>query len=179
MGSTLHLKGLHMHNNRTYGGDGASEPCPPNGFAGGQKHHQNGQPAAQSNGHAEKTASKPSPDPALDHAPWAASFLTALSHTGNMRKACEFAKVGRLSVVERINKNPSFHAAFARAWAEAVDKLEAKAWERAMEKSDRLMTFLLSSLRPEVYGPKPKASAEESPSVADAALSLADDENAE
>lgn len=115
-----------------------------------------------------------SKDPALVYAKWTDPFLKEFATSGNMRKACEAAEVCRSKVVDRMAKNGSFRDAVARAWADAVDRLEETAWDRAVNKSDRLMTFLLIAYRGEVFSQKHAREAGTSFTLAQAALDLDD-----
>lgn len=92
-------------------------------------------------------STEPEVAPAWEHA-----FLAEFRVTANMAIACEAASVERAVVVERMYKSESFRVKLALAEDEAIDRLEAVAWRRAVEKSDRLMTYLLENKRPEVYG---------------------------
>ena len=84
--------------------------------------------------------------------PWMIPFLAELNQTGNVRLACEAAGISR-GYVQRAKLR---YKRFAAAWSEAIDNsldlLEAAATERALESSDTLLKFLLTSRRPEVYG---------------------------
>lgn len=48
-------------------------------------------------------------------------------------------------------ENPEFAAAWEEAIQQAVDILEAEAWQRARKQSDVLMIFLLKAHKPEKY----------------------------
>jgi hypothetical protein len=99
------------------------------------------------------------------------AFLAAFRNTGNVRLACEAAKVGRSSHYRWLNQDPAYREAFAVAKEEVADLLEAEAFRRAVdgvekpvgwhkgkpggyvrEYSDTLLIFLLKGLRPEKYG---------------------------
>lgn len=84
--------------------------------------------------------------------PWMIPFLAELNQTGNVRMACEAAGISR-SYAHRAKLR---YKRFAAAWSEAIDNsldlLEAAATERALESSDTLLKFLLTSKRPEVFG---------------------------
>lgn len=83
---------------------------------------------------------------------WEQAFLADFRVTANIASACDAASVERAVVVERIVKSNSFRVKLALAEDEAIDRLEAAAWRRALDKSDRLLTYLLDNKRPEVYG---------------------------
>jgi len=78
-------------------------------------------------------------------------FLASLSETANIKRACERAGVGRMTVYDRRNNDPKFAAAMSGAIEEAVDLLEEEARRRALEDSDVLLIFLLKAHRPAVY----------------------------
>ena len=98
------------------------------------------------------------------------AFLAAFRETGNVRLACEVAKVGRSSHYRWLDKDPEYREAFELAKEDAADILEAEAYRRAVEGvekpvgwykgkpggtvreySDILLIFLLKALRPEKY----------------------------
>jgi hypothetical protein len=98
------------------------------------------------------------------------ALLAAFRKTGNVRLACEAAKVGRSSHYRWLNRDPAYREAFAVAKEEVADLLEAEAHRRAVEGvekpvgwhkgkaggcvreySDTLLIFLLKGLRPEKY----------------------------
>ncbi len=98
------------------------------------------------------------------------AFLAAFRETGNVRLACEVAKVGRSSHYRWREKDTEYREAFDLAKEDATDVLEAEAHRRAVEGweeavgwykgeaggtvrkySDVLLIFLLKSLRPDKY----------------------------
>ena len=98
------------------------------------------------------------------------AFLAAFRETGNVRLACQAAKVGRSSHYRWSEEDPSYQRAFEMAKQDAADILEAEAQRRAVEGvekptgwyrgqaggkireySDLLLIFLLKGLRPDVY----------------------------
>ncbi len=98
------------------------------------------------------------------------AFLTAFSETGNVRLACEVAKVGRSSHYRWLQEDPEYREAFDLAKECAADLIEAEAYRRAVtgwdepagwykgkpggmvrKYSDVLLIFLLKGLRPEKY----------------------------
>lgn len=101
--------------------------------------------------------------------PWEKGFLAALGLTGNVLRACRAAGVGRTTAYELREEAPDFRAAWDEALDEAMDRLEAEAWRRAVkgvrkpvyqqglhvgdvqEYSDTLLIFLLKGGRPEKY----------------------------
>jgi hypothetical protein len=97
------------------------------------------------------------------------AFLAAFAERGNVRLACQAAKVGRSSHYVWLKADADYAARFQEAQAEAVDVLEAEAHRRAVqgvkrpvyqggkrvgyvqEYSDVLLIFLLKAARPETY----------------------------
>ena len=98
------------------------------------------------------------------------AFLAAFRETGNVRLACEVAKVGRSSHYRWLEMHPEYRKAFELAKEEAGDILEAEVFRRAVEGvekpvgwykgqpggyvreySDTLLIFYLKTLRPEKY----------------------------
>jgi hypothetical protein len=98
------------------------------------------------------------------------AFLAAFRKTGNVRLACEAAKVGRSSHYRWLNRSPGYREAFAVAKEEVADILEAEAFRRAVHGweepvgwykgkaggvvkrySDPLLILLLKALRPDRY----------------------------
>ncbi len=107
--------------------------------------------------------------PKIAH-PYKRAFLAAFRETGNVRLACEVAKVGRSSHYRWLEKDPEYREAFGVAREDAIDVLEAEAHRRAVEGieepagwyrgvaggtvrrySDNLLMFLLKGARPERY----------------------------
>jgi len=84
--------------------------------------------------------------------PWMARFIAALRNTANVRAACQAAGITRGGAYCARRRWKTFEAAWDEALEEALDGLEAIAWKRAQESSDKLLTFILTSRRPEVYG---------------------------
>lgn len=83
---------------------------------------------------------------------WQERFLEALKNSGNIRASAERASITRYYVYEYRNKHPEFKEAMEQAMQDAIDVLQAVAWQRARDLSDTLLIFLLKSHRPEVYG---------------------------
>jgi hypothetical protein len=104
---------------------------------------------------------------------WEKAFLAVFSRTGNVLKACKYAKVGRTNVYRARQNFPDFAAAWETAHEQAMDYLEQEAWRRATrgvkrrrsvyskgekiaeevvtEFSDTLLIFLLKGGRPGKY----------------------------
>lgn len=93
-------------------------------------------------------------------------FLEAIARTGNVKAACEAAKIGRRTAYDWRGADPEFAEAWDAAMEEAVDMLEAEGWRRAAkgvlkpvfqggekvgeirEYSDTLLIFLMKGHRP-------------------------------
>lgn len=85
---------------------------------------------------------------------WQDRFLAALRNSGNVRAACQAAKVERMTAYRHRKKSPVFAQKWEDALQDAVDVLEAVAWKRAQDISDTLLIFLLKAHRPDVYSDK-------------------------
>ncbi|WP_138379134.1 hypothetical protein [Luteithermobacter gelatinilyticus] len=102
-------------------------------------------------------------------------FLQTLRHTGNVTAATEAAQADRSFVYRRRNSNARFRKLWREAMEEALDKLEAVLWEKALGLSngsgavkgrpglpagqkkntdERLAIFLLKAHRPEIFAIK-------------------------
>ena len=98
------------------------------------------------------------------------AFLAAFRETGNVRLACEAAKVGRSSHYRWLEKDPEYSEAFDLTKEDAADLLEAEAVRRAVEGvekpagwykgvaggtvreySDVLLILLMKAVRPEKF----------------------------
>ncbi len=110
-----------------------------------------------------------SPFPKIAH-PYKRAFLAAFRETGNVRLACEVAKVGRSSHYRWLEEEPAYREAFDQAKLQAADVLEQEAHRRAVEGveepvgwykgeaggtvrrySDTLLIFLLKGVLPDRY----------------------------
>ena len=83
--------------------------------------------------------------------PWYDGFLTELTRTFNVTKACRKAHVGRTAAYEHRKKNEGFREAWENARFEVIDGLEETLIEQA-KKNPTLLIFALKNLKPEVYG---------------------------
>ena len=83
---------------------------------------------------------------------WQSAFLATLGITANVAGACRAAGVSRQAAYAARTRHPGFRAAWDEALADAVDTLEAVAWERARSSSDTLLIFLLKAHRRDLYG---------------------------
>ncbi len=86
-----------------------------------------------------------------DYGEWHEAFLAALSQTGIILDACEFADVSRETVRRHRHENPAFDEAFQDARRDAGDRLRRRYHQRAEQQSDRAMEFLLKTLDPDEY----------------------------
>lgn len=83
---------------------------------------------------------------------WREGFLKALSVSGNVRAACEAAKVNKATVYRWRERSQPFAAAWDSAIDDSIERLEQEAYRRAVTGgSDVLMIFLLKANRPEKY----------------------------
>jgi hypothetical protein len=64
-----------------------------------------------------------------------------LADTCNVSEACRTANIGRTTAYEWREADPSFAAAWKDAEEAAADKLEREAWRRAVEGTDKPVTF--------------------------------------
>lgn len=85
---------------------------------------------------------------------WKDKFLDAMRNTGNIRLSCLAAGVSRAVAMREKEADPEFSEMWDLAFEDATDILEGTAFKRAKEGSDYLLTFMLRSLRPKVYGEK-------------------------
>jgi hypothetical protein len=83
---------------------------------------------------------------------WKPTFIEALRKSGNVRHSCQKAGITRQAAYLARSKKPMFKLAWDNALADAVDSLEAVAWQRAVQHSDGLLKFLLKAHRREMYG---------------------------
>lgn len=79
------------------------------------------------------------------------TFLATLRETCNVSVAARAAKIGRSTAYDWRRDDPEFAAAWDDAEEEAVDALEMRARERALDSSDRMMEILLKAHRPDKY----------------------------
>jgi hypothetical protein len=82
---------------------------------------------------------------------WHARFLEILSQSCNVTLACKGAGVDRTNAYDHKKSMPEFAAAWKDALKQAVEILEAEAWQRARKQSDVLMIFLLKAHKPKKY----------------------------
>jgi len=86
------------------------------------------------------------------------AFLKLYQLNGNVSESCRVVGLARSTVYEWRLKYPAFELAFEDARQQSIDALELVARKRAMgegcEPSDRIIIFLLKSLRPSQYAPE-------------------------
>jgi hypothetical protein len=84
-------------------------------------------------------------------ATWEARFLELYKASGNVTLSARGCGINRNSVYYRRDQHPQFAEIMDAAHIEAVEGLEATAWQRAKTQSDTLLIFLLKALKPEMY----------------------------
>ncbi len=82
---------------------------------------------------------------------WRPVFLKAIAEHGNATLAAHAAGVDRSTAYKSAERDAAFAAAWAEAREEAIDLLEAEAFKRAHAGSDRVLLFLLQTLRSQLY----------------------------
>ena len=85
-------------------------------------------------------------------ADWMPAFLLALRNSANVRASCQAAGISRKEAYKRRGTSARFREAWDEAIEDALDVLEAVAFQRARESSDFLLWRLLAARRREVYG---------------------------
>lgn len=80
-----------------------------------------------------------------------AQFIDLLSKTCNVTLSAKGAGISRITAYEWRNTNAEFAALWNDALQQAIELLEAEAWQRARKQSDTLMIFLLKAHKPEKY----------------------------
>lgn len=87
------------------------------------------------------------------HVPgWEDRFLIAFRDSGNVRASCRAAGISRTVAYEKRANDETFRRAWDEAREDAIDVLEATAWQRGMTTSDYLLWKLLESNRRSLYG---------------------------
>ncbi len=83
---------------------------------------------------------------------WQTPFLAAMRNSGNVRASCEVASISRVNAYKFRNNHPEFAAQWDNALQDAIDTLEAVAWQRARTGlSDQVLMMLLRAHRPDLY----------------------------
>ena len=85
---------------------------------------------------------------------WRDLFLQAFRNSANVRAACQAAGIDRTTVYKARQRSKEFAKAWQEAREDAIDALEAVAWQRARGGSDYLLWKLLESNRRSLYGNK-------------------------
>lgn len=83
-----------------------------------------------------------------------ATFLRHLEESGSVSFAAQRAGIARNTVYLRRKVDPEFALGWKNAMAMAADALRDAAITHAHDGDDRLLMYLLRTLRPEVYGRK-------------------------
>lgn len=83
---------------------------------------------------------------------WMPAFLAALKNSANVRASCQAAGISRKEAYKRRASSARFREAWDEALEDALDVLEAVAFQRAKASSDFLLWKLLASRRRDVYG---------------------------
>lgn len=124
---------------------------------------------------------------------WRPLFLNALRNSGNIRAACQASNIDRSTAYRARERSAEFAAAWDEALEEAIDTLEAAAWQRArdgvvrrepimyqgrkvgekviVEYSDTVLIQLLKAHRPEKYRERFDIEIKDARSRAEAAVS--------
>jgi hypothetical protein len=79
------------------------------------------------------------------------AFIATFSECGNMSIACNIVGIHPMTVYGWLRTDEAFQEDYNVAVDFAISTLEMEARRRALEGSDRLLEFLLKSLKPEVY----------------------------
>ena len=82
---------------------------------------------------------------------WRPKFLELLARSLNVVLSANGAGVNRSTAYEQRRTDPAFAKQWDDAIQEAIERLEASAYERAKNVSDTLAIFLLKSHKPERY----------------------------
>ncbi len=86
-------------------------------------------------------------------AKWRRQFLKAFCESGNVSASCSAVGIDRSTFYRSLKRSPAFAEQIEQAKVEAIGVLEDAAWERATSgQSDRILMFLLQSLKPDTYG---------------------------
>ena len=86
---------------------------------------------------------------------WKEQYIKAFKDLPVVRIACQLAGVSRQAVRLAMQKDVEFAKQVQEAREEGIERLEITAWQYATKKNgDRMLQFMLKSLKPEVYGDK-------------------------
>jgi hypothetical protein len=87
----------------------------------------------------------------IDKDPKVLAFLDALAHCGQVAQAARAVGISPKTAYRWRQAYPALAPRWAAALEQGLDSLEDEAVRRAFEGSDRLLMFVLSRRRPEVY----------------------------
>lgn len=109
---------------------------------------------------------------------WIPRFLEAFRNSGNIRASCQAAGVSRYAPLKHAQRHPEFREQMEEARQDAIDTLEAIAWQRAKSTSDYLLWKLLQANRRQLYGDRATVEFEVSDAVKELAakMGLTEDE---
>ena len=82
---------------------------------------------------------------------WEAKFLDLYSKSCNVTLSAKGAGIDRNTVYQRRYNYPTFATIMDDAEQQAIELLEAEAWQRARKTSDLLLIFLLKAHKPTKY----------------------------
>lgn len=82
---------------------------------------------------------------------WQEKLLAAVAQGKTVSAAAKYAGVSREFVYKALKRSSKFASQFEDAYEQGTDVLEDRAFQRAMEGSDAMLTFLLKARRPHVY----------------------------
>jgi hypothetical protein len=82
---------------------------------------------------------------------WQAKFLELFAYSLNIVGSAKGAGVDRQTVYRARRNDPNFATAMDDAREEAIERLEAQAYDRAGKISDTLLIFLLKAHKPNLY----------------------------
>jgi hypothetical protein len=82
---------------------------------------------------------------------WRPPFLAAFRNSGNVRAACQAARIDWSTAYKARKREPVFAEAWAIAEEEAVDLIEARAFQVALSGDTHMLMFFLKARRPEKY----------------------------
>tara|TARA_R100000322_G_scaffold139084_3_gene94878 strand:+ start:1873 stop:2265 length:393 start_codon:yes stop_codon:yes gene_type:complete len=86
---------------------------------------------------------------------WKDAYIEAFKTLPVVRIASQTAGVSRETVRRSMNLDPDFAKRVQDAREEGIERLEITAWQFATKKNgERMLQFLLKSLKPDVYGDK-------------------------
>jgi hypothetical protein len=82
---------------------------------------------------------------------WEDNFIRLLGQTCNVSLSAKGAGITRSQAYQYRGQSVEFAKRWKEAKSEAIELLEAKAWQRAQNTSDTLMIFLLKAHKPSKY----------------------------